>query len=353
MTLADSPEFVTVRNLVKHYPVRSGLLQRVNSYVRAVDGVSFAVRRAETLAVVGESGCGKSTLGRTVIRLTEPTAGSISIDGVDFLAQRGRALKRLRRELQMIFQDPFMTLDPRMTAGDSIREGLRIHAIGSRRERHEIVVEMLGRVGLQAHHADRYPHQFSGGQRQRIGIARALAVQPKLIVADEPVSALDVSVAAQILNLMKDLQDDLGLTYLLIGHNLPMVEFIATRVAVMYLGNFVEVGPRRALFQDPRHPYTVALLSAVPDIEEEARRERIILRGDVPSPVSPPSGCRFHTRCWLRAELGRPARCHEETPPLLPVAEDQFVACHFVDEVPGRRPAPPERDTVRAAFGHR
>lgn len=317
---------VEVNNLVKYFPVRGGLLQRVIAWVQAVDDVSFFVREGETLGLVGESGCGKTTVGRSMLRLIEPTSGSVNFDGVDVLKLRGRELKAMRRNMQIIFQDPYASLDPRMPIGESIAEGLKIHRIGTPKERFETVIRTLRQVGLEDYHARRYPHEFSGGQRQRIGIARALALQPKFIVCDEPVSALDVSIQSQVLNILSDLQDDLGLTYLFIAHNLSVVEHICDRVAVMYLGKMVEMAPRDELFNNPLHPYTQALMSAIPIPNPDLKRERIILKGDVPSPLRPPSGCRFHPRCPVAME-----HCSVEEPPFIEVTKDHWVACWRVE----------------------
>ena len=325
---ADRP-LVEVRDLVKHFPIHGGILQRTVGYVQAVEGVSFQVRRGETLGLVGESGCGKTTVGRLLLRLIEPTSGSIIFDGVDLTTLKGRALKPYRRRMQIIFQDPYSSLDPRTPIGDSIGEGLRIHGLGSPAVRREKVRVMMDLVGLQPYLARRYPHEFSGGQRQRIGIARALVLSPDLVVCDEPVSALDVSIQAQVLNLLKNLQGELGLTYIFVAHNMGVVEHISDRVAVMYLGRIAELAERRDLFRTQEHPYTQALMSAIPIPDPELRRQRVILRGDVPSPVDPPSGCRFHPRCPLRLELGSPAICAAAVPPLIPLGADHFCACHF------------------------
>jgi oligopeptide transport system ATP-binding protein len=315
-----------VVKLVKHFPVRARLFGRATGVVRAVDGVDFDVAEAETLALVGESGCGKSTTARLILRLIEPTAGSIEFDGRDLLSLATAELRAKRRALQIIFQDPYTSLNPRMTIGQMLAEPLTLHGLapGRRRER---VAELLGIVGLAPGFAERYPHEFSGGQRQRIGIARALAAEPKLIVCDEPVSALDVSIQAQIVNLLMDLQSRLGLSYVFIAHDLAVVKHVAARVAVMYLGRIVEYAPTRELFANPRHPYTQALLSAIPVPEPAARRRRIILHGDVPSAVDPPSGCRFRTRC-----LYARGRCAEEDPPLF-VEDGHATACHFWREI--------------------
>ncbi len=328
MTATDNKpkELIQVKNLVKYFPVRGGLLQRVKAWVQAVDDVSFFIREGETLGLVGESGCGKTTVGRTMLRLLEPTGGSVFFDGVDVASLRGRELKALRRDMQIIFQDPYASLDPRIPIGESIAEGLKIHKIGTPKERFETVIEMLRKVGLEDYHARRYPHEFSGGQRQRIGIARALALRPRFIVADEPVSALDVSIQAQVLNILKDLQKEFGLTYLFIAHNLSVVEHISDRVAVMYLGKMVEMAPRDELFRNPLHPYTQALMSAIPIPDPTIQRERIILEGDVPSPLNPPSGCRFHPRCPVAME-----HCSQEEPPFKEVLPDHWVACWRVE----------------------
>jgi peptide/nickel transport system ATP-binding protein/oligopeptide transport system ATP-binding protein len=320
---------VEVRDLVKHFPVHGGILQRTVGLVQAVDGVTFEIRRGETLGLVGESGCGKTTVGRLILRLIEPTSGTIRFDGVDITKLSGAALKNYRRRMQIIFQDPYSSLDPRTPIGDSIGEGLRIHAMGTPAERREKVRRIMDMVGLQQHHARRYPHEFSGGQRQRIGIARALVLEPDLVVCDEPVSALDVSIQAQVLNLLDSLQRELGLTYVFIAHNMGVVEHISDRVAVMYLGRIAELADRRELFLRREHPYTSALMSAIPVPDPEIRRQRVILVGDVPSPLDPPSGCRFHPRCPLRAELGGPTICVTDTPPLADLGGGHLCACHF------------------------
>ncbi len=325
----DGTPLVEVRDLVKHFPIRGGVLARTIGQVQAVDGVSFDIRRGETLGLVGESGCGKTTVGRLLLRLIEPTAGTVRFDGVDLTALKGAALKPYRRRMQIIFQDPYASLDPRTPVGDSIGEGLRIHDLGTPAERRAKVTRMMDMVGLQAYHARRYPHEFSGGQRQRIGIARALVLEPDLVVCDEPVSALDVSIQAQVLNLLKSLQRELGLTYVFVAHNMGVVEHISDRVAVMYLGRVVELADRQDLFRKPEHPYSSALMSAIPVPDPEARRQRVILTGDVPSPVNPPSGCRFHPRCPLRTEFGDPEICAAQLPPLIDLGGDHLCACHF------------------------
>jgi oligopeptide/dipeptide ABC transporter ATP-binding protein len=311
-----------VRDLRKYFPAAGGWLGREEQWVRAVDGVTLSVRRGETLGIAGESGCGKTTLGRLILRLLEPTAGSIVFDGVDLLALRGAPLRRVRRQIQMIFQDPYGSLNPRLRVGDIVGEGLDIHGLARGAARRERIAALLEKVGLPADATSRYPHEFSGGQRQRIGIARALAVDPRLVVADEPVSALDVSVQAQIVNLLRDLQDEIGLTYVFIAHDLRVVEHISQRVAIMYLGRVVELADRDELYRSPHHPYTRALLSAVPQIGAGKAAERILLPGEVPSPTAPPSGCAFHTRC-AHAQ----ARCRVETPSLEGSPSHQ-VACH-------------------------
>ncbi len=316
---------VEVKNLVKYFPVRAGLLQRVVAQVQAVDNVSFSIRKGETFGLVGESGCGKTTVGRTMLRLIEPSGGSVMVGNKDVLKLKGGELKKMRRDMQIIFQDPYASLDPRMPIGESVMEGLNVHGIGSRKERFATMIEMLRKVGLEDYHARRYPHEFSGGQRQRIGIARALALRPQFIICDEPVSALDVSIQSQVLNILKDLQADFGLTYLFIAHNLSVVEHISDRVAVMYVGKMVELAGREELFANPLHPYTKALMSAIPMPEPGLKRERIILKGDVPSPLNPPKGCRFHPRCPVAID-----QCSQEEPAFKEVKPDHWVACWLV-----------------------
>jgi peptide/nickel transport system ATP-binding protein/oligopeptide transport system ATP-binding protein len=331
---------VEVQNLSEFFPLQGGVLHRKIGDVKAVDDVSFTIRRGETLGLVGESGCGKTTVGRVLLRLIEPTGGRILFDGTDITQLKGGDLKAFRRRMQIIFQDPFASLDPRQQVGASISEGLRIHGMGNASERRERTLRIMDLVGLQPYHARRYPHEFSGGQRQRIGIARALILEPDLLVCDEPVSALDVSIQAQVLNLLRSLQHELGLTYLFIAHNMGVVEHISDRVAVMYLGSMVELSESREIYRAPLHPYTIALLSAVPppSPRERDRRRRIILLGDVPSPVNPPSGCRFHTRCWLRQQLDNPERCVTERPVMRSLIGEHEVACHFAEELlPGTR----------------
>ncbi|MBU2536547.1 MAG: dipeptide ABC transporter ATP-binding protein [Chloroflexota bacterium] len=319
-------KLLEVENLKKYYPVTAGLLARHVADVKAVDGVSFFIAEGETLGLVGESGCGKSSLGRALLRLEEPTSGQIFYRGSDITDWNKKQLKELRREAQMIFQDPQSSLDPRMTIGDSIGEALLIHGGGTEKERLERVEELLKRVGLEPGHTTRYPHELSGGQKQRVGIARALAVNPKLIVADEPVSALDVSVQAQILNLTMDLQRELSLAYLFIAHDLAVIGQVSSRIAVMYLGQIVELAGRDDLFHQPLHPYTQALLSAVLLPDPHQKRKRILLSGEVPSPIDPPSGCRFHTRCSRVMKV-----CPREMPELRQIDKDHIVACHLYD----------------------
>jgi oligopeptide transport system ATP-binding protein len=333
-------DLLDVRDLKVWFRITEGMIrERHVGDVRAVDGVSFTLRKGETLGLVGESGCGKSTTGRAIVRLYKPTGGSIIFDGQDVTNVEGNALRKLRRRFQMIFQDPYASLDPRMTAGSIIGEPLEVHGVGTKAERRERVRDLLATVGLNPDYGVRYPHEFSGGQRQRIGVARALALDPDLIVADEPISALDVSIQAQVINLLERLQGRLGLTYLFIAHDLSVVRHISDRIAVMYLGRIVETAPSRELNTRPLHPYSVALLSAVPipDPKVERRRRRIILKGDVPSPVNPPSGCHFHTRCWLREQLGNPERCSAEVPVLRELATGHEVSCHFAEEVDGSK----------------
>ena len=319
-------DLVEVKHLVKYFPVRGGLLQRVIAQVQAVEDVSFSIRRGETLGLVGESGCGKTTVGRTLLRLIPATKGEVIFEGRNVFTANGRELKALRRDMQIIFQDPFSSLDPRMPVGESIGEGLLVHGMRNRKERFEIVINTLRKVGLEDYHARRYPHEFSGGQRQRIGIARALALRPKFIVCDEPVSALDVSIQAQVLNILRELQSEFNLTYLFIAHNLSVVEHISDRVAVMYLGKMVELAERDELYKNPLHPYTQALMSAIPVPDPDLKRDRIILKGDVPSPLRPPTGCRFHPRCPVALE-----HCSKEEPQFREASPGHWVACWRVE----------------------
>jgi oligopeptide/dipeptide ABC transporter ATP-binding protein len=313
-----------VRDLKKHFPVRKGLLRKTTGHVYAVDGVSFSIEKGQTLGLVGESGCGKSTVARAVIRLIEPTSGEVRILGRDILSLSKDEMRASRRQAQIIFQDPFSSLNPRMSAGEIVGEPLLVHHIGNSKERQEKVAALFDRVGLRASQMGSLPHQFSGGQRQRIGIARALALDPQLIIGDEPVSALDVSIQAQVINLLMDLQEEKNLSYLFIAHDLAVVEHISHRVAVMYLGRIVEHAEKRALFANPQHPYTEALLAAVPIPNPRIKRQKRLVQGDVPSPINPPPGCHFHTRCPYAT-----AQCKIEVPPLVEVAPDHWAACHL------------------------
>ncbi len=331
-TSTDSRALVEVRDLCVHFPIRRGFFRRQSGAVRAVDGVSFDVRAGETLGLVGESGSGKSTTGRALLRLRAPTSGSVSFDGTDLGSLDAEELRLARRHMQMIFQDPYASLNPRLRIGSAIREPLDVHGVGAASERDARVAELLGRVGLDASFQGRFPHEFSGGQRQRVGIARALATGPRFVVADEPISALDVSIQAQIVNLLSDLKDELGLTYLFIAHDLSMVRHLSDRVAVMYLGRLAEIGPADDVFDRPQHPYTRALISAIPVADPDARaRTHAPLEGDVPNPASPPSGCRFHTRCPFATEV-----CRREEPELRaldPSDSEHLVACHHAEEL--------------------
>jgi peptide/nickel transport system ATP-binding protein/oligopeptide transport system ATP-binding protein len=326
----EKDDLVVVENLVKYFPIRGGFFRRVQAHVRAVDGVSFTIKRGETLGLVGESGCGKTTTGRTILRLTPHTSGKVYFEGKDIFSLKGKELKEIRKDMQIVFQDPYSSLDPRIPVGESIIEGLVVHKIGTPQERWEKAIHLLRQVNMEDFHARRYPHEFSGGQRQRIGIARALALEPKFIVADEPVSALDVSVQAQVLNILMDLQEQYGLTYLFIAHNLSVVEHISNRVGVMYVGKMVELGPREEVFKHPLHPYTQALMSAIPipDPHQAGSRQRIILEGDVPSPINPPSGCRFHPRCRYAIK----GLCDREEPPFKDYGDGHFVACWLMEK---------------------
>ncbi len=323
----EKKDILVVQNLKTYFPVRSGVFQRVSAWVKAVDDVSFTVKEGETFGLVGESGCGKTTVSRSILRLIPANSGSVFFDGQDIFNLRSNELKVLRRNMQIVFQDPYSSLDPRMPVGDIIAESLLIHGMKDSKQRNVIVQEMLAKVGLNPYHAHRYPHEFSGGQRQRIGIARALALNPRFIVCDEPVSALDVSIQSQILNLLKDLQREYGFSYLFVAHDLSVVEHISDRVGVMYLGKLVEMASREQLFSEPLHPYTRALMSAIPVPDPRRKRERIVLKGEVPSPLNPPSGCRFHPRCPIAKDV-----CKQEEPKFEEKRPGHWVACHLVEQ---------------------
>ncbi|MFW6381022.1 MAG: ABC transporter ATP-binding protein [Bacillota bacterium] len=325
--MATEEKLLEIRNLKKYFPVKKGVFRRTVGYVKAVDNISFTINKGETLGLVGESGCGKSTAGRTILRLLEATSGNIFFEGKNLLEMDKKELRSMRKEMQIIFQDPYASLNPRMTVADIVGEPLEIHnLVNNKKEQEARVRDLLSRVGLGPEYLRRYPHEFSGGQRQRIGVARALAVDPKLIIADEPVSALDVSIQAQVINLLQDLQQDFDLTYLFIAHDLSLVKHISDRVAVMYLGKLVEVASKKELFNNPLHPYTRSLLSAIPVADPTFDKERIILKGDVPSPVDPPSGCRFHPRCPEAMDI-----CSQQEPEFKEYDQEHFAACHLLD----------------------
>jgi peptide/nickel transport system ATP-binding protein len=324
--MAEKKVLVEVKNLVKYFPIRSGVFKHTVGYVKAVDGVSFKIYEGETMGLVGESGCGKTTIGRTLLRLTEATAGEAYYNGINLFKLPKEELRKLRPQIQLIFQDPYSSLSPRMPVGEIIGEAVREHHIVPEKEYRDYIMQIMADCGLQPHHIDRYPHEFSGGQRQRIGIARALALKPRFIVCDEPVSALDVSIQAQIINLLKGLQTKYGFTYLFISHDLSVVEYISNSVGVMYLGTMVEFGPKAKIFENPLHPYTVALFSAVPVPDPDRKPNRIILQGSIPSPANPPKGCKFHTRCSKVMDI-----CSLENPASVEIEEGHFVCCHLYD----------------------
>ncbi|MBE2238730.1 MAG: dipeptide ABC transporter ATP-binding protein [Caldilineaceae bacterium] len=330
----EKKDTLVVQNLKTYFPVRSGVFQRISAWVKAVDDVSFTVKEGETFGLVGESGCGKTTVSRSILRLIPANGGSVFFEGQDVFNLRSNELKALRRNMQIVFQDPYSSLDPRMPVGDIIAESLLIHGVKDSKQRNVVVQEMLAKVGLNPYHAHRYPHEFSGGQRQRIGIARALALNPRFIVCDEPVSALDVSIQSQILNLLKDLQREYGFSYLFVAHDLSVVEHISDRVGVMYLGKLVEMASREQLFSEPLHPYTRALMSAIPVPDPRRKRERIVLKGEVPSPLNPPSGCRFHPRCPIAESI-----CSQIEPKFEEKRPGHWVACHLVEQSGRSTPA--------------
>ncbi|AOM81463.1 ABC transporter ATP-binding protein [Salisediminibacterium beveridgei] len=325
-------ELLKVKNLKQHFPIKGGIFGRTVNHVKAVDDISFEINEGETLSIVGESGCGKSTTGRAILRLEEPTSGEIEFDGKDLLALNKRQMREMRKELQIIFQDPYASINPRQTVRQILNEAMHVQNVMPPDQREERMLELLDIVGLGSHQLDRFPHEFSGGQRQRIGIARALSVDPRLIICDESVSALDVSIQAQVLNLLKELQREFNLTYLFIAHDLGVVRHISDRVIVMYLGKIVEIADKKSLFDNPKHPYTKTLLSAIPSPDPEVLKENVILKGDVPSPIDPPSGCRFHTRCPFASD-----KCKEEEPELrvteTGMTEGHQAACHFIEEI--------------------